>query len=60
MGKVLRHNWHKTARMYHDLYDIIHNPIVDKNIDNSVETLEKYYDEEEFPNIHEINHEYII
>ena len=66
MGKVLRHNWHKTARMYHDLYDIIHNPIVDANIDsdpdidNSVETLEKYYDEEEFPNIHEINYEYII
>jgi hypothetical protein len=66
MGKVLRHNWHKTGRMYHDLYDIIHNPIVDKNIDsdpdidNSLAILEKYYDEEVFPNIHEVNFEYII
>jgi hypothetical protein len=59
LGKVLRHNWHKTAKMYHDLYDLIANKLVDKDLDDtSRRNVENYYDKEPFPNSNENAYEY--
>jgi hypothetical protein len=58
LGKVLRHNWHKTQRMYEDLYYLIANNIIDA--DNTEFDLKKYIDEEVFPNTDENAYEYIV
>jgi len=70
LGKVLRHNWHKTQHMYDDLHYLIANNIIDadKNTDNTDNTdntnlkfdLKKYIDTEVFPNSDENAYEYIV
>ena len=63
LGKVLRHNWHKTQRMYDDLHYLITNNIFDINDQNAYNIdfdLKKYIDEETFPNIYENAYEYIV
>jgi hypothetical protein len=63
IGKVLRHNWHKTQRMYDDLHYLINNNMIDKNDQNTYNIdfdLKKYIDEETFPNIYENVYEYIV
>jgi hypothetical protein len=58
LGKVLRHNWHKTQRMYEDLHYLITSNVIDS--DNTEFDLKKYIDEEVFPNTDENAYEYIV
>lgn len=58
LGKVLRHNWHKTQRMYEDLHYLIANHVIDT--DNAEINLKKYIDTEVFPNTDENAYEYIV
>ncbi len=50
-GKVLRHNWRKNFKMYHDLQELKRNLMLNSNINFNQED---YYDKEIFPNLNEI------
>lgn len=56
LGKILRHNWRKSGKMYDDLNHLITLKNQDIHKTNFVQSM--YYDEEDFPNTLENGYEY--
>jgi len=57
-GKIIRHNWLKNEKMYHDLYNLT---LLNKEAlisNNESINIEECFDREPFPNINEYGYEY--
>jgi hypothetical protein len=59
-GKVLRHNWHKNAKMLFDLITLISFMKDNRYVDKNKFIMTNYYDKEDFPNTEESSYEYIL
>jgi hypothetical protein len=58
LGKVIRHNWLKNWKMYHDLSEL--KSLGKEHVikDNTQYNIEEYYDHNVYPNVEELGYEY--